>query len=76
MATVKFMIDTIDHWFGKTDQIHDYFQLQHDLLEKGHTIQYHSNSGEVETIIKDKEHFYNFIRSFKFLPTEEIIKRL
>ncbi len=77
MATFKFLIETIDDTFGRTDQINDYFQLQMDLLEGGHYLAYYSlHSDEIETCIKTKKHFYNFIRSFKFLSAEEIIDSL
>lgn len=76
MAKILFFIDTIDHSFGRTKQIQDYFQLQYELLEDGHEIQYCFSRDNIATTIRDKKHFYNFIRTFKFLKTEEIINNL
>jgi hypothetical protein len=77
MATIKFLIDTIAPSFGRTDEAHDYFQLQYKLLEKGHVMQYYfASSGEIASTIKTLDHLTNFIETFKFLPSEEILNRL
>jgi hypothetical protein len=77
MATVKFLIESIDYSFGRMDEIHVYFQIQKDLLDKGHTLEYyHISTNEVATTIETIDHFYNFIRSFKFLPVDDILEKL
>src|SRR5690606_38758844 len=77
MATIKFLIETIEHDFARTEEMYDYFILQHNLLKKGHKLQYHfQSSDEIATTISDTEHFYKFIRSFKFLPVSSILTKL
>lgn len=77
MATVKFLIETIDHSFGRTDEINIYFQMQKGLIDKGHTLEYYfASSNDLATTIKTKDHLYNFIKSFKFLKSDDILKNL